>query len=115
MFITVFTRARCWSLLSQIDPVHTTPSYFFQINLNVILPPTFMSFYWCLSFWLSHQNSKCIPLIPMYATCPANPPSLQNVVIIFVEVYELSQQSMARSQVGDGGGLQMGVGVGPRT
>jgi hypothetical protein len=27
-------------VLSQMNPVHTTPSYFSKIHLNIILPPT---------------------------------------------------------------------------
>jgi hypothetical protein len=27
-------------ILSQMNPVHTTPSYFSKMHLNIILPPT---------------------------------------------------------------------------
>jgi hypothetical protein len=63
-------------ILSQINPVHTTPSYLSKIHSNIILPPTSRSSYWSLSFWLSHQNPICIPLLPMCAT--SHPPWLDN-------------------------------------
>jgi hypothetical protein len=50
-------------LLSLVNPVHTTPSYFSRVHFNIILPPPCMSSFWCLSFWLSHQNPVCIPLL----------------------------------------------------
>jgi hypothetical protein len=41
-------------VLSQINLVHTTPSYFCKIRLNIILPLNFKSSSGL--FWLSHQN-----------------------------------------------------------
>jgi hypothetical protein len=38
-FITVFTRALHW-FLSRINPVHTITSYFTNIHINIIFPPT---------------------------------------------------------------------------
>jgi hypothetical protein len=52
-------------ILSQINPVHTIPSYLSKINFNVILPPTSKSSYWFLSFWLSHKYSICILFSPI--------------------------------------------------
>jgi hypothetical protein len=60
-FITVFRRA---PILSKINPVHTTPSYFYKIHFNIILPPMSRSSSWSRFFWLSHQNPVCIPLLP---------------------------------------------------
>jgi hypothetical protein len=37
------------SILSQLNPVHTTTSYFLKIQLNIILPPTPGSPQWPLS------------------------------------------------------------------
>jgi hypothetical protein len=31
---------------------------------------------WSFSFWFSHQNPKCIPLLPKHATCPAPVPTI---------------------------------------
>jgi len=36
----MFNRARQWSLLSQMYPGHTSPSYIPKINSNVIFPFT---------------------------------------------------------------------------
>jgi hypothetical protein len=62
-------------ILSQINPVHTTPSHLSKIHLNSILAPTSMSSEWSLSFWLSHQNPICIPLLTHACCmpCPVSP------------------------------------------
>jgi hypothetical protein len=44
-------------ILSQMYPVHTIPSYFPNIHLNIILPLMSRSSYWSYSFRLSHQSS----------------------------------------------------------
>ena len=62
-------------ILCQLDPVHTPTSYFLKIHLNIILPSTYGSPKWSLSFKLHQQN-------PVYATplskipCPLCNPSL---------------------------------------
>jgi hypothetical protein len=38
---------------------HINPA---KIHLKIIHPPMLWSSYWPLSFWLSHQNSMCIPI-----------------------------------------------------
>jgi len=42
------------SNLSQLDPVHTTTSYFLKIHLNIILPSTSVCPHWCLSPTFPH-------------------------------------------------------------
>jgi hypothetical protein len=39
-----------------------------------------MSSQWSFSFWLSHQNPICIPLLPnaCYIPCPSHPPWLDH-------------------------------------
>jgi hypothetical protein len=50
-------------ILSQIDPIHTIPSYLSKIHFNIVHPSTSWSSQWSLSFWLSHQYPICIPLL----------------------------------------------------
>jgi hypothetical protein len=51
------------SILSQIAPIHTIPSYLSTIHFNIVHPPTSWSSQWSLSFWISHQYPICIRLI----------------------------------------------------
>jgi hypothetical protein len=63
------------AIMSQINPVHTTPSFLPKIHFNIIHPPMSWSFQWCLSFWLSHQYPICSTLRPQlcYMPCPSDP------------------------------------------
>jgi hypothetical protein len=67
----------------ELSPYH--PSHFSKINLNVILPPTSVSSWWFLSFWLSHRNLKCIHLLPhaFYMPWPSCPPWLDHSKLIW--------------------------------
>jgi hypothetical protein len=47
-------------ILSQINPIHTIPSYLSQIHFHIAHPPTSWSSQWSLSFWLTHQYPICI-------------------------------------------------------
>jgi len=51
MFIPALTLVH---VMSQINPDHA-PSYFYNKNLNIIIPSTARSSKCSLSFWLSHQ------------------------------------------------------------
>jgi hypothetical protein len=68
------------TILIQINPVHTTLSYHFQIHFNIVHPPTSWSSQWSPSFWHSHQYPICIPLRPhsCYVPCPSHPPCLDH-------------------------------------
>jgi len=55
-FITVFTRARHWSLLSQKNPVHTFPPCFPSIYFCIIFQSTPRSSMWPRPFRFSNQN-----------------------------------------------------------
>jgi hypothetical protein len=87
-------------ILSQMNPVHTTPSYFSKIHLNIIFPPTSRYFYWSRSFWLSHQNPICISLRPMHATCPAHITRLDSIILVILgeDTSWLSPQTRVRGQ-----------------
>jgi hypothetical protein len=74
---------------NQINPVHTAPSYLSKIHFNIILSPTPRSSYWSLSFWLSHQNPTCIPLLPICASCPAHLILDFIILLILDEEYKL--------------------------
>jgi hypothetical protein len=67
-------------ILSHINPIHTTSSYLSKIHFNTVHPPTSWSSKWSLSFWLSHQYTICIPLLPnsCYMPCPSHPPWLDH-------------------------------------
>jgi hypothetical protein len=80
-------------ILSQVNPIHTLPFYFFTIHTNIILPPTFRSSWWSLPFYLAHQYHVCIPLLPYecYISCLSHPLWLNNPNYIWrrVQVMEL--------------------------
>jgi hypothetical protein len=57
---------------SQINPIYTTPSRLCRIHLNIILQPISRASWWCLYFWLSHQNPIHVPVRFMRAICPAH-------------------------------------------
>jgi hypothetical protein len=54
------------TILSQINPVHTTPYYLSKIQFNIIRPPTPWSSYWSLSFWFPHQYAFLFSHIRAY-------------------------------------------------
>ena len=55
-------------ILSQLDPVQTTTSYF---RLNIILPSMQGTHKWCPSLMFPHQNPVYSSHLPVRDTCPA--------------------------------------------
>jgi hypothetical protein len=67
-------------ILSHMNQHYTTPSCSSKIYFNIIFPPTSRSSKWSLSFWISHQNRMCIPLLPHVCYIPvlSHPPWLDH-------------------------------------
>ena len=59
-------------ILIQVDPVHNPTPNLWKIYLNIILPFTLGSPKWSFSFPTPQQNSVCILLSHVRATCPAH-------------------------------------------
>jgi hypothetical protein len=69
-------------ILSQISPIHTTPSHLPKPHFNINLLSTFRSSECSLSFWLSDKNCNAFLLFPMRAIFPAHLILLQLILII---------------------------------
>jgi hypothetical protein len=66
-------------ILSQINPIHTIPSYLSKIYY-IVQALTSRSSQWSLTFWLPHQYPICIPLLPhsCHMPRPSHPPWLDD-------------------------------------
>jgi hypothetical protein len=56
--------------LSQINPVHKTLSYFFNMCVNIIFPPTFIYSKRFVSYKFSHQSILALLFFALGSSCP---------------------------------------------
>jgi len=64
-------------VLSQMNPVHAVPSYFFKTHFNIMLPSTPRFYQQVSRLQFPHQNPACICLLPHKCHRSASSSSLQ--------------------------------------
>ena len=60
-----------YSILGNINPLHTLPTVFLEIHFDIILPSTHRSSKWSFFSPVSNQNLYEPILSPIHVTCPA--------------------------------------------
>jgi hypothetical protein len=88
-------------ILSQINPIHTIPSYFSKIHFNIVHSPTSCSSQCSFSFRHSHQYLKYIPLFPhsCYMPCPSHTPWLEHTNYTWRRVQVMTQIKNSNLQI----------------
>jgi hypothetical protein len=71
-------------ILSQMNPVHTTPSYLSKIYFNIMSSHALKSSQRSPPFWLSHQNITYILLLLFACYMPAHLFLLNLIILIIV-------------------------------
>jgi hypothetical protein len=83
---------RSQDILSEMNPVHTTPSYVCKIIFNIILPLTYGFLSGIFPSDFPTTILRAFPFSPMRATCPAFPFSTLSlnkklIIIIIIQCY----------------------------
>jgi hypothetical protein len=77
-------------VLSQINPIHTIPSYPSKIHFHIVHPPMSWSSQWSPSFDFLTNILYAFFLSPIHATCPTHITLLDLVILIILgEEYKL--------------------------